>query len=83
MLEEIAEITGIQPILRYSDVRPGDQPLYISNTDKFTEASGWRPRFSCRETLQSIHRFWHENRALLASQRGAMAEREMVAEEVA
>ncbi len=82
MLKAITAETGIEPRLNYSSVRPGDQPLYISNTEKFTRATGWSPRFSCRETLQSIHGFWHENRELLASQR-PMPQQELVAEEVA
>jgi CDP-paratose 2-epimerase len=83
--ETLASITcetGIQPILRYSAVRPGDQPLYISNTSKLMAHTGWTPRRSTSETLQSIHRFWSANRTLLAGQRDANARRKITAAEL-
>ena len=83
MLEAIARETGIDPLLRYSAVRPGDQPLYVSNTARLEAETGWRARYSCRETLQAIHRFWQENRAMLRSQREALASANLVGQEVA
>ncbi len=88
MLEAIAVETGIKPILRYSAIRPGDQPLYISNTAKLEADTGWQARHSSRETLQAIHRFWRENRATIRSQRdglisGSQAAADLVRQEVA
>ena len=88
MLDAIRQETGIEPILRYSAVRPGDQPLYVSNTAKFEAETGWRARHSCRETLQAIHRFWEENCVSLRLQREALAPAEhasadLVGQEVA
>ena len=88
MLDAIRQETGIEPILRSSAVRPGDQPLYISDTAKLEAETGWRARHSCRETLQAIHRFWQENRAVLRLQRDALASAEhasvdLVGQEVA
>ncbi len=83
MLQAIARETGIEPILRYSDIRPGDQPLYISNTMKLFAHTGWAPRHSCEATLRSIHDFGLKNRRLLAGQRDARLADELVTEEVA
>ncbi|WP_128915557.1 GDP-mannose 4,6-dehydratase [Granulicella sibirica] len=86
MLDAIQEETGLAPVLQYDDVRPGDQPLYISDTSKLTLHTGWKPRRSCRETLKAIHDFWSGNRALLQHQRQAAIQGEvsdLVAEEVA
>ena len=83
MLEAIQQQTGIQPILRHSDVRPGDQPLYVSCTDKLTEHTGWTARRSWLQTLVSIHDFWRENRSLISSHRGSSELHELLAEEVA
>jgi CDP-paratose 2-epimerase len=88
MLKAIERQTDVSPTLRYSEIRPGDQPLYVSNTGKLMSATGWRPRLSCRDTLESIHRFWLSNRAFLAEQRLAvqgetLAAQEQVAAEVA
>ncbi len=86
MLDAIAAETGMKPVIRYDGTRPGDQPLYISDTSKLTAHTGWKARRSCVETLKAIHSFWSGNRALLASQRNVRAEIErssFVAEEVA
>ena len=88
MLQAIANETGIAPVLRYSAVRPGDQPLYVSNTAKLEADTNWRARHSCVETLHAIHQFWRENRAMLRSHREALvsagdARADLVGQEVA
>ncbi|HVG27055.1 MAG TPA: GDP-mannose 4,6-dehydratase [Acidobacteriaceae bacterium] len=69
MLGAIERTTGRKPTLRYSEVRPGDQPLYISDTGKLASHTGWHPRRSLRETLEAIHSFWMDHRKLLGEQR--------------
>ena len=86
MLDAIADETGVKPRLRYNATRPGDQPLYVSDTSKLTAHTGWRARRSSTETLRAIHGFWADNRALLARQRTMEVEIEsssLVVEEVA
>jgi len=86
ILKTIAHKTGVEPVLQYRDIRPGDQPLYISNTAKLTAHTGWKPRHSVREILDSIQSFWTENRSLLTDHRGAMhpvLTRELAGQEVA
>jgi len=85
MLYAIGQETGRQPVVRHSNARPGDQPLYIADTSKLTRHTGWRAQFSCSDILQSIHRFWRENRLLLAEHRaqGKGKVGELVSEEVA
>ncbi len=81
MLDAIADETGTRAELQYEDVRPGDQPLYISDTRKLTEHTGWRARRSTEETLRAIHRFWLGNRGLMQQQRGSMAGVEQAVEQ--
>ena len=83
MLRAIATETGINPGLHYRDIRPGDQPLYISNTEKLAAHTGWRPRFSNRETLQAIHHFWKDNRNLFEHMSNVVVAPELVGQEVA
>ncbi len=83
MLAEIESVTGRRPDLRYSAVRPGDQPLYISDTSKLSKATSWRPSRDLRETIASIHHFWQTNRDLLARERKPAFTAELVPEEVA
>ena len=78
MLSAIATETGIDPVLRYRETRPGDQPLYISDIAKLLRQTGWQPRRSMRDTLASIHSFWLENHALVAGEREACMLQELV-----
>lgn len=61
MLHTIEHKTGKRLRLRYSEVRPGDQPLYISNTSKLETIAGWHARRSVAQILESIHHFWLQN----------------------
>jgi CDP-paratose 2-epimerase len=81
MLNAIADETGSCAELRYEEVRPGDQPLYISDTRKLTEHTGWRARRSTEETLRAIHRFWVGNRRLVEEHRGTVSAMEHAVEE--
>ncbi len=83
MLRAIEQETGRQPDLHYSDVRPGDQPLYISDITKLLTTTGWQPRHSLGQTLESIRRFWQANRQLVSAQRTPHGSSELMAEEVA
>ena len=83
MLAAIERETGRKPILRYSAVRPGDQPLYISDTSKLTADTGWQPSRSLSQTLQSILGFYRANGRILQAERTPASTAELVGEEVA
>lgn len=86
VLEMLRSIEGhlSQPLrLDYSRVRPGDQPLYISNTAKIERDTGWRAQRSLREILESIRAFWAENESSIRVHQAPSPTLEMVAEEVA
>lgn len=83
MLEQIQQITGEQPNLRYSEVRPGDQPLYISDTTMIERTTGWRARRSIAQTLRHIHNFWHANSDVIAGPHALASAPEMLTGEVA
>ena len=80
MLRSIERMTGEPLHLNYSEVRPGDQPLYIADTTKLERDTGWRARRSLGDTLQSIHEFWQGNADVIAPR---FAAPELMAEEVA
>ena len=73
-LQAIEQLTGVAPRLQHSGVRPGDQPLYVSDNRKLMEASGWQPRRSLTDTFEAILNFWKNNRELLLQQRGPSRE---------
>ena len=83
MLHLVENETGKRSHVKHSNVRPGDQPLYISDTSRLTAATGWQARHSLEQTLESIRRFWHNNRQLVTAQRAPETIADLVAEEVA
>lgn len=84
MLRQIETETGKPLHLQYKDVRPGDQPLYVSNTAKLERDTGWRATRSLKQTLADIGEFWTEHSdAIRAIQQPSAPALELVAEEVA
>ena len=83
LLGMIEARTGAQLDIRTSPVRPGDQPLYISDTTLLEAHTGWRAQHSMTETLAAIHEFWlKHHRQIRAITESAVA-RPQLAEEVA
>ena len=66
LLRKIEQRTGKMLNLNYSEVRPGDQPLYISDICKLQRHTGWKPQRSLEIILDDIHAFWRENRDAIA-----------------
>jgi len=83
MLKEIEMRTGGPLRLRYCDVRPGDQPLYITNTTKLEQETGWRARHSLFDTVDSIYRFWRANKDKIESVLPAHSMHEELEREIA
>lgn len=67
LLRQIEQQTGEPVELLRGEVRPGDQPLYISNCDKLHGATGWKPRHSISRMLTDLQRFWQEHQDTLES----------------
>jgi CDP-paratose 2-epimerase len=59
----IEQVTGKK--LRYSvqRPRPGDQLYYVTDYDKLTKHTGWKPEISVREDIKMIWQWWKEQRA--------------------
>jgi CDP-paratose 2-epimerase len=83
MLRECERRTGMPLRLEYTDVRPGDQPLYISDTGKLQAMTGWKPRRSLDDIVDAIEDFWQENREQIAGESSFRSTQELVAQEVA
>ena len=55
LLDQIGELRGERPLANIEAWRPADQRYYVSNTRKFEQATGWRPRTSVREGVERLH----------------------------
>jgi CDP-paratose 2-epimerase len=63
VIEIIEQITGKR--LRYSlqRPRPGDQLFYVTDFEKLTKHTGWRPKISVSQNIEMIWNWWKEQRA--------------------
>ncbi|MBM3231158.1 SDR family NAD(P)-dependent oxidoreductase [Candidatus Peregrinibacteria bacterium] len=54
--------------IRYSfgKTRPGDQPIFISNNDKFTKKTGWKPRMDVRTGIGNLLQWLQDNQEQLS-----------------
>ncbi len=61
----LQELLGRPIEVRYSDWRPGDQPVYISDITKAKTELGWEPRVGVRESAERIYAWAKDNLDLL------------------
>lgn len=61
----LQELLGRPINVRYSDWRPGDQPVYISDITKAKQELGWEPKVGVRESAERIYAWAKDNLDLL------------------
>lgn len=85
LIRAIEKKTGKSLHLEFSQVRPGDQPLYISDTTKLQQHTGWRPTRSIERILDDLHAFWLDHGDTIARETDAFArvQRHLEPQEVA
>jgi CDP-paratose 2-epimerase len=62
LLALIEELHGRRPQIFFEDWRTGDQRYYVSDTRRFTEATGWSPLVSVREGVGKLYNWLLESR---------------------
>ncbi len=55
------EISGKKTELNYSDWRPGDQPIFISNIEKAEKFLNWTPKISPKKGIESLFNWVKDN----------------------
>ena len=58
----IAELHGEALELQFSDWRTADQRYYVSDTRRFSKATGWKPRINVRSGVALLYGWLSENR---------------------
>jgi CDP-paratose 2-epimerase len=66
LISMIEVTTGRKLDSVFDAVRPGDQAVYVSNTSKLQQETGWKREIALPETLARMHRWWNQNRELFA-----------------
>jgi CDP-paratose 2-epimerase len=57
----LAELSGLEPEVRYGAIRQGDQPYYVSDTHHFTQMTGWTPQIPVEQGLSRLYQWILEN----------------------
>jgi CDP-paratose 2-epimerase len=85
LLRKMELKTGTALRLDYSSVRPGDQPLYVTDTAKIEQDTGWRASRSLDQILNDLQGFWLRNSDAIAGLNASAppVHAELVAQEVA
>jgi CDP-paratose 2-epimerase len=60
-LDEIEELTGRGPQVNFSDWRPSDQKVYVTDTGKLKKALGWRIKTPVKEGIRKLTEWIKEN----------------------
>ncbi len=66
LVDLIADLEGRQPEVTFGPWRVGDQRWYVSDTRRFTSATGWRPRVGVEEGVDRLHRWIRRSRSGLS-----------------
>lgn len=62
ILALIKEKTGKDLEISFDEWRTGDQQYYVSNTSKFQEATGWKPKYSVNDGVEALMKWLCETR---------------------
>lgn len=69
LLAMIRDLRGESVKVSFEDWRVGDQRYYVSDTRKFQQATGWKPRVSVADGVGALYEWLTESRALHSSSR--------------
>ncbi len=62
LLEAIESLHGSRPHVDFEGWRPADQQYYVSDTRKFSAATGWRAQVPVQEGIQRLYEWLRETR---------------------
>jgi CDP-paratose 2-epimerase len=62
LLDMMTAIDGSPPEVTYDDWRPGDQRYYVTDTSRFSDATGWRARVGVEEGVERLYTWLLEAR---------------------
>ncbi|MCS6769110.1 MAG: GDP-mannose 4,6-dehydratase [Candidatus Caldarchaeum sp.] len=62
-LDYLGQLSGRQPSLQFTDWRPADQKVYVSDYRKAEQTLGWRPQVGWRSGVKRLYDWIRENTA--------------------
>ncbi len=64
LLAYLEEFFGKKIDVKYSDWRPGDQPVYVSDISKAESVLGWNPKIDVKQGVQKLYSWVKENKKM-------------------
>jgi CDP-paratose 2-epimerase len=64
LIDSIEGLTGRRMEHTFANARPGDQMFYVTNHEKLTRMTGWKPTTSLLDSVRRIARWWKANQEL-------------------
>ncbi len=61
VIGQLAELSGVEPRIRYGPRRKGDQSYYVSDTRRFAKATGWTPQVCAQRGVPRLYHWILEN----------------------
>jgi CDP-paratose 2-epimerase len=55
VIDRIGDLAGCEPEVCFGPWRQGDQRYYVTDTSRFQQATGWRPRVSADEGIERLY----------------------------
>ena len=62
LISDVEQLTGRNVDYAFDESRPGDQLLYITDTSRFEEVTGWKPNVRPAQALKKMYDWWKRNR---------------------
>jgi CDP-paratose 2-epimerase len=63
LLDCIEDLHGERPDVEFDGWRAADQRYYVSDTRRFRDATGWQPKTTVAEGIDTLYRWLHESRS--------------------
>jgi CDP-paratose 2-epimerase len=73
VIEQISDLHGRAPDVRFAEERQGDQRYYVADTRRFRAATDWRPVVSAQDGVERLYRWLADRRAPLGERLRAVA----------
>jgi len=67
LMREVEVLTGRRVLYSHKPVRPGDQPVYVTDYSKLKQHVGWQPSANVQQILVNIHEWWEQNQSLFVA----------------
>jgi CDP-paratose 2-epimerase len=64
LMDSIEGLTGRKMDHTFANSRPGDQMFYVTNHEKLTRITGWKPSTTLGDVVRQIARWWKANQEL-------------------